>query len=36
MAWYINRNQLQKSVDWQCTTADARIRLKRLSPQIED
>lgn len=35
-AWYINRNQSQKSVDWQFTTADARIRLKRLYPQIED
>jgi hypothetical protein len=35
-AWYIERNQLQKSVDWQFTTADARIRLKRLYPQIEN
>lgn len=35
-AWYHQRNQLQKSVDWQFTTADARIRLKRLYPQIED
>lgn len=34
-AWYTQRNQLQKSVDWQFTTADARIRLKRLYPQIE-
>lgn len=33
-AWYSERNQLQKSVDWQFTTADARIRLKRLYPQI--
>jgi hypothetical protein len=33
-AWYMNRNQAQKSVDWQFTTADARIRLKRLYPQI--
>lgn len=32
-AWYSERNQLQKSVDWQFTTADARIRLKRLYPQ---
>ncbi|MCY7277176.1 MAG: transposase [Phormidesmis sp. CAN_BIN44] len=29
-AWYINRNQSQKSVDWQFTTADARIRLMCL------
>jgi len=42
-AWYTERNQLQKSVVglrpaegvWQFTTADARIRLKRLYPQIE-
>jgi hypothetical protein len=35
-AWYHDRNQSQKSVDWQFTTADARIRLKRLYPQIKD
>lgn len=35
-AWYTQRNQSQKSVDWQFTTADARIRLKRLYPQLED
>jgi len=35
-AWYTQRNHLQKSVDWQFTTADARIRLKRLYPQIEN
>lgn len=35
-AWYIERNQLQKSVNWQFTIADARIRLKRLYPQIEN
>jgi hypothetical protein len=34
-AWYLHRNQAQKSVDWQFTTVDARIRLKRLYPQIE-
>ena len=34
-AWYTERNQSQKSVDWQFTTAEARIRLKRLYPQIE-
>lgn len=33
-AWYHQRNQSQKAVDWQFTTADARIRLKRLYPQI--
>ena len=35
-AWYIQRNHSQKSVDWQFKTADARIRLKRLYPQIEN
>lgn len=34
-AWYTERNQAQKSVDWQFSTADARIRLKRLYPQRE-
>lgn len=34
-AWYQERNQAQKSVDWQFTNADARIRLKRLYPQIQ-
>jgi hypothetical protein len=32
-AWHSRRNEQQKSVDWQFTTADARIRLKRLYPQ---
>jgi hypothetical protein len=43
-AWSMNRNQVQKSVVglrpaegvWQFTTTDARIRLKRLYPQIEN
>jgi hypothetical protein len=34
-AWYQRRNDAQKGVDWQFTTADARIRLKRLYPQIQ-
>lgn len=33
-AWCIERNHAQKAVDWQFTTADARVRLKRLYPQI--
>ena len=33
-AWYVNRNQKQKSVDWQFTTEDARLHLKRLYPKI--
>jgi len=34
-AWYCERNAKQKSVDWQFTTEDARIKLKRLYPQIK-
>jgi hypothetical protein len=33
-AWYHQRNAGQKSVDWHFTTHDARIKLKRLYPQI--
>jgi hypothetical protein len=33
--WYSERNRCQKTVDWQFTTNDARIRLKRLYPQIQ-
>ena len=33
-AWYRERNRNQKGVDWQFTTADARIKLKRLYPQF--
>jgi hypothetical protein len=34
-AWETKRNGLQKGVDWQFTTADARIKLKRLYPRIQ-
>ena len=34
-SWYPQRNDAQKGVDGQFTTADARIRLKRLYPQIQ-
>lgn len=34
-AWERDRNARQKSVDWQFTTDDARIKLKRLYPQIQ-
>ena len=34
-AWYRERNAGQKSVDWQFTTEKARIKLKRLYPQIQ-
>lgn len=33
-AWERERNGKQKGVDWQFTTADARIKLKRLYPQV--
>jgi len=33
-SWYNRRNQSQKGVDWQFTTVDARIKLKRLYPFI--
>jgi hypothetical protein len=34
-AWKQQRNRASKSVDWQFTTADARIKLKRLYPVIQ-
>ena len=34
-AWYRDRNAGQKSVDWQFTTDDARVKLKRLYQQIQ-
>ena len=34
-AWDNQRNEQQKGVDWRFTTDDARIKLKRLYPQIQ-
>jgi hypothetical protein len=34
-AWEACRNETQKSVDWQFTTGTARVKLKRLYPQIK-
>ena len=34
-AWATHRNAERKRVNWQFTTEDARIRLKRLYPQFE-
>jgi hypothetical protein len=34
--WQANRNRAQATVDWRFTTADARIKLKRLYPSIHD
>lgn len=35
-AWDTDRNQRQTGVDWQFTTDDARIKLKRLYPQMKE
>jgi hypothetical protein len=34
--WESDRNARQKGVDWQFTTADARTKLKRLYPRIQN
>lgn len=34
LAWYTRRNYQQKSVDWQFTTLEARVKLKSLYPVI--
>jgi len=34
--WQSKRNQAQVTVDWRFTTADARIKLKRLYPSIHE
>lgn len=34
--WERDRNTRQKGVDWQLTTRDARIKLKRLYPQYQN
>jgi hypothetical protein len=35
-AWEQDRNTHESKIDWQFTTADARIKLKRLYPSIHD
>jgi hypothetical protein len=35
-AWAQRRNRAEGTVDWRFTTADARIKLKRLYPNIDD
>jgi hypothetical protein len=35
-AWESKRNDRQMTVDWRFTTADARIKLKRLYPSVSD
>ncbi len=34
--WYEQRNARQTGVDWQFTTADARVRLKHLYPKLQE
>lgn len=34
--WHSNRNARQRNVEWHFTTEDARIKLKRLYPTIEE
>jgi hypothetical protein len=34
--WQANRNQAPTTLDWRFTTADARIKLKRLYPSIHE
>jgi hypothetical protein len=36
MAWQAKRNQAQVTIDWQFTTADARIKLKHLYPVTKE
>jgi predicted AAA+ superfamily ATPase len=35
-AWQNNRNNKSSKINWQFTTADARIKLKRLYPSFVD
>lgn len=35
-AWYEARNAAEATVDWQFTSEDARVKLKRLYPHIDD
>ena len=35
-AWESDRNSKQKGADWQFATADARTKLKRLYPRIQN
>lgn len=34
-AWEYSRNQQYRTVDWQFTTGEARIKLKRLYPSVK-
>ena len=34
-SWYTHRNVNQKSINWEFTTDDARVKLEKLYPQIQ-
>jgi hypothetical protein len=34
-AWVSRRNEARATIDWQFTTADARIKLKHLYPSVD-
>lgn len=34
LAWQRFRDNLNAAIDWQCSTIDARIKLKRLYPTL--
>jgi hypothetical protein len=36
LAWEKRRNGMQVRIDWQFTSADARIKLKRLYPVLKE
>ncbi len=36
VAWQARRNATGTGVDWRFTTADARIKLKRLYPSLQE
>jgi len=35
-AWESNRNNKNSKINWQFTTRDARVKLKKLYPSIHD
>ena len=35
-AWQADRDRIQAKVNWQFTTDDARVRLKRLYPTLDE
>ena len=35
-AWQASRDRIQAKVNWQFTTDDARVKLKRLYPTVDE